>query len=286
MKNMEVNNAQDATLNNVEPEPTKKGDNTFWKNLLRTVLSITISIILTFGTSALIQWRRLAKDRKMTAMMVMGNIESFAQQLDKNADYMKWNDTLATYLLSIPMDSIDFVNQDTLRYCINSVTAFYNLSHDKSTENIFSNSIETWKNLGSFEFIENVGNCFASINSMEEIYNEFYGTSERIRERMIQNLDAYPGRSPVSKMLHDMEYRDHLAHIHSQAEYYHYLAAYLRYENAKNMKLMGVSEEEVKSFVEERNKEKVTSGTAPDQNTFYTPPIDSKNLPDFKDWIK
>ena len=283
---MEINTAQDATLNNVEPEPNKENGKSFWKNLFRTVLSITISIVLTFGTSALIQWRHLAKDRKMTAMMVMGNIESFAQQLDKNADYMKWNDTLATYLLSIPMDSIDFVNQDTLRYCVNSVTAFYNLSHDKSTENIFSNSIETWKNLGSFEFIENVGNCFASINSMEEIYNEFYGTSERIRERMIQNLDAYPGRSPVSKMLHDMEYRDHLAHIHSQAEYYHYLAAYLRYENAKNMKLMGVTEEEVKSFVDEKNKEKVGSGSAPDQNTFYTPPIDSENLPDFKEWIK
>ena len=258
----------------------------FWKNLLRTVLGTTISMVLTFGTSAFIQHHRKAKDRKMTAMMVMGNIEVFAENLENNANRMGWNDTLAAYLLSIPMDSIDFVNQDTLRYCVNSVTAFYNLSHDKSTENIFSNSIETWKNLGNFEFIENVGNCFASINSMEEIYNEFYGTSDRIRERMIQNLDAYPGNTPVSKMLHDREYRDHLAHIHSQAEYYRYLAAYIRYENAKNMKLMGVSEEEVKNFVEKRNKEKVSNGSAPDQNTFYTPPINSEDLPAFKDWIK
>lgn len=124
------------------------------------------------------------------------------------------------------------------------------------------------------------------MNSMEEIYNEFYGTSDRIRERMIQNLDAYPGNSPASKVLRDREYRDHLAHIHSQAQYYRYLAAYIRYENAKNMKLMGVSEEEVKSFVEDRNKEKVSRGPAPDQNTFYTPPIDANNLPAFKDWIK
>ena len=283
---MEVNTAQDATLNNVEPESTKKDDKSFWKNLFRTVLSITISIVLTFGTSALIQRRHLAKDRKMTAMMVMGNIESFAQQLDKNADYMKWNDTLATYLLAIPQDSLDLVDRQMLLYGVNNVTAFQNLSHDKSAENIFSNSIDTWKNIGNFEFIENVGNCFAAINSMEEIYNEFYGTSDRIRERMIQNLDAYPGNSPASKVLRDREYRDHLAHIHSQSEYYHYLAAYIRYENAKNMKLMGVSEEEVKSFVEEINKEKVSSGSAPDQNTFYTPPINSENLPAFKDWIK
>ena len=260
--------------------------NKFWKNLLYTVLGTSISIILTFGTTALIQQHRKAKDRKMTAMMVMGNIESFAQQLDKNADYMKWNDTLATYLLAIPQDSLDLVDRQMLLYGVNNVTAFQNLSHDKSTENIFSNSIDTWKNIGNFEFIENVGNCFAAMNSMEEIYNEFYGTSDRIRERIIQNLDAYPGNSPASKVLRDREYRDHLAHIHSQAEYYHYLAAYLRYENAKNMKLMEVSEEEVKNFVDERNKEKVSNGSAPDQNTFYTPPIDANNLPAFKDWIK
>ena len=235
-----------------------------------------------FHTKTLIEMKRMI----MTAMMMMGNIESFAQQLDKNADYMKWNDTLATYLLAIPQDSLDLVDPQLLLYGVNNVTAFQNLSHDKSAENIFSNSIETWKNLGSFAFIENVGNCFAAINSMEEIYNEFYGTSDRIRERMIQNLDAYPGNSPASKVLRDREYRDHLAHIHSQAEYYHYLAAYIRYENAKNMKLMGVSEEEVKSFVEEINKEKLSSGSAPDQNTFYTPPINSENLPAFKDWIK
>ena len=258
----------------------------FWKNLLRTILGTSISIILTFGTTALIQQHRKSKDRKMTAMMVMGNIEVFAQQLEKNAIRMGWNDTLAAYLLSIPMDSIDFVNKDTLRYCVNSVTAYYTLSHDKSAENIFSNSIDTWKNLGSFEFIENVGNCFASINSMEEIYNEFYTTSDRIKEGMMQNLDTYPGNTPASKMLRNREYRDHLAHIHSQAEYYRYLAAYIRYENAKNMKLMGVSEEEVKGFVEARNKEKVNSGSAPDQNAFYTSPINSENLPAFKDWIK
>ena len=94
------------------------------------------------------------------------------------------------------------------------------------------------------------------MNSMEEIYNEFYGTSDHIRERIIQNLDAYPGNSPASKVLRDREYRDHLAHIHSQAEYYHYLAAYIRYENVKNMKLMEVSEEEVKNFVDEKTRRK------------------------------
>ena len=66
---------------------------------------------------------------------------------------------------------------------------------------------------------------------------------------MIQDLDACPGNTLGSKVLHDKEYRSHLIHIHSQAEYYHYLAAYIHWKNAKNMILMNISEEELKHFI-------------------------------------
>ena len=280
----DITSAQDATLNNVEDPNAKKGGNGFWKGLLRTVLSITISIILTFGTSALIQRRHQAKDRKMTAMMVMGNIETFAQHLERCANHMGWNDTLATYLLNIPMDSIDLISNDTLLYYINNVTAYYSLNRDKSAENIFSNSIDTWKNLGNFDFIENVGNCFDAINNMEEIYNDFLTTTDHIRERMLKNLDACPGNTIGSKVLHDGEFRTHLARIHGQAEYYLYLAAYIRWQNTKNMKLIGVTEEEVKRFVVEQRKKVNMDTKAPDQDSFRTPNIDPNGLPDIKEW--
>lgn len=74
----DINSAQDATLNNVETPPSKNDGHDFWKTLLRTVLGISISIILTFGTNALLIHLRTVKDRKMTAMMVIGNIETFA----------------------------------------------------------------------------------------------------------------------------------------------------------------------------------------------------------------
>lgn len=73
---------------------------------------------------------------------------------------------------------------------------------------------------------------------------------------------------------------------HSQADYYHYLSAYIRWQNAKNMKLMGVTEEEVKRFVENKDKQKKAGEEAPNQNSFYTLQINPDNLPDFKDWIK
>ena len=279
-------NAQDAALNNVEESPTKNGGgNNFWKGMLRTVLCITISIILTFGTNALLIHYRQAKDRKMTAMMVMGNIETFANHLEQCANHMGWNDTLAAYLLAIPVDSLDFVDQSQLLYCINNVTAYYTLNHDKSAENIFSNSIDTWKNIGNFEFIENTGKCFADIKNIKEIYDEFLSTTDHIRNRMMQDLEACPGNTLGSKVLHDKEYRNHLAHIHSQSEYYHYLAAYVRWKNAKNMQLMDVSEEELKHFIEERDKNQITIGEAPEQESFRTPVINPDSLPDFKDWL-
>jgi capsid portal protein len=199
---------------------------------------------------------------------------------------MGWNDTLATYMLAIPEDSIDLVDMNDLLYCVNNVTAFYTLNHDKSAENIFSNSIDIWKNIGNFEFVENIGQCFADINSIETIYENFINTSNPIRERIIKNPDAYQGNSLVSKALHDKEYRNHLIQIHSQEDYFHYLAAYLRWKNAKNMKLMNVTEEELKHFIEEKGRKEITQQPAPDQDLFRTPPINPDNLPDLEDWLK
>ena len=229
---------------------------------------------------------RSVKDRKMTAMMVIGNIETFAEHLEQCATHMGWNDTLATYLLDIPVDTLDLIAPDSLLPYINNVTAYYTLNHDKSAENIFSNSIDTWKNIGNFEFIENAGQCFADINNIKDIYDDFLNIPNRIRERMIKNLDACPGKSLASKVLQDREYRNHLAHIHSQAEYYHYLAAYVRWKNTQNLELMNISAEELQHFIEESSKKQKAKTPAPDQDTFRTPRINSDNLPDIKDWIQ
>ena len=185
----DINSAQDAILNNVAETPTKNnGRNDFWKSLLRTVLGISISITLTFGTNALLIHLRAVKDRKITAMMVVGNIETFANHLDQCADHMGWNDTLAAYLLAIPIDSLDFVDQNQLLFGINNVTAYYTLNHDKSAENIFSNSIDIWKNIGNFEFIENTGQCFSDIDNIKEIYDAFLSSTDRIRSRLIHKI--------------------------------------------------------------------------------------------------
>ena len=76
-----------------------------WKELLLTFLATTISIVLTFGTAHLLDVRQRKKDRKMSALMVTGNVERFARVLDGLADDLMQRDTVASWLLGLPLDS-------------------------------------------------------------------------------------------------------------------------------------------------------------------------------------
>ena len=108
-----------------------------WKNLLYTFLGTTLSIVLTFGTSQWLALKKQKEERQLTALMVMGNIEKFAQKIDQIAAQFEWRDTLATYMLNVPMDSLDSEHCSEM---LKTMPPFIILSYDKSVENVFSNS--------------------------------------------------------------------------------------------------------------------------------------------------
>lgn len=54
------------------------------KDLLVAFAGTTLSIVLTFGTSAFIDYVKRNKDRRMTALMVLSNIESSVRSLEES----------------------------------------------------------------------------------------------------------------------------------------------------------------------------------------------------------
>ena len=131
----------------------------------------TLSIILTFGTTLLVEHCQRVKDRNLSAMMVMGNIETFSRMVDTMAYEMSVRDSIATWMLSLPQDSLDLIPPTEMVDIINEVLAGIDfLTHDKTAENIFSNNIETWKNMQKFRFIDNVGSCFSRMNTDENYW--------------------------------------------------------------------------------------------------------------------
>lgn len=277
---------------NIEEIPTPPDTKTVtsnskvWKNLLYTFLGTTISILLTFGTGQIIQMHQKAKDRKMTVMMVVGNIEKFARNMENLSRDLHWRDTLATLLLSIPIDSLDDPSYRPYIEKTSILNAWIVINHDKTAEGIFSNSIETWKNMGNFGFIDNVGKCFSSMNVIEEDYNNLAYSYGNIRDKIMQNPDDYEGETEYSKLLHNQEYRDALGHIHRRANYYRYIAYFIRYLNKMNLIMMDITEEEMNQFVDENDKDIEQDNPEPKQMDFQTPKIKADSIKEPLEWIK
>ena len=115
------------------------------------ILSTTISIILTFGTAWLLDLNKQRKERRLTALMVLSSIESFSRGLDTVSETWDWQDSIATWLLSIPVEEIEELGNEPFEDAIYEIVrGLPLLKHDKTAENIFSNNIDTWKNMENF----------------------------------------------------------------------------------------------------------------------------------------
>lgn len=259
-------------MENIDPPEAKtvKGGKNFWGNLLRTILGTTISIILTFGTNALIQRHRRAQDRKMTAMMVMSNIESFAQTLEKRSERMAPNDSIAAWLLCMSYEDLELLPSNELDELIDRATNVATINHDHTAENVFSNNIETWKNVNNAQFIDNVGSCFSALNGVEEQFNQWVmGVPDALHDVRI-NSDKYEGSTLPMKMMHSDRVRTAMKAIHNRRCWLRYAAATLRYYNLQSMSVIGISEQEVMKYTNDRLEKGEAKGTPPDSNSFYT----------------
>ena len=253
-----------------------------WKNLLYTFLGTTLSILLTFGTSQLLSLHQQKKERRLTAMMVMGNIEKFAQKMDNVAHGLAERDTLAAYLLRIPIDSLDNPEyEDIVSY---KVKRFPVINYDKTAETIFINSVDKWRDTRDFGFINMAGICFSLMENIESIYAEYSSLFDQLNDKIKENPEMYPGKTIGSKYLHNKEYREFLKGMHRKVAYYHYLADKVRTLNAINMQIMDVSAEEVFQLIKDIEAFVEADKSVKHINDFLPPEIDSDKLPDFQTW--
>ena len=251
----------------------------FWKQLGMLVLGTTVSLVLTFGTAWLIDNHQRAKDRRLTALMVMSNIESFAQQLDSIYAHMDEADTASTWLLDHPVEKLELLPETQLREILTTAYVRDAITYDKSTENIFSNNIDTWKNLGNFQFIDNVGKCFSTMRFCEEYWNKMVGDMEasmqEVSNRRAANSD---GKNLYIWCMNDPTFRQHIKRIHNYRNWLRCTIEELRYYNRQNMAAIGIDEQEVMDFLKARQQEINAGVEPPDDEALKIPRPDSRNL--------
>lgn len=254
------------------------GKGKFWRQLGMMVLSTTISLSLTLAVATYMELKQRAKDRRLSAMMVMSNIESFARTLEKRSERMAPTDSLASWLLHMPVEELELMPENELGDLISRATQVATLNHDHSAENVFSNNIETWKNLDKVQFIDNVGQCFSAMNGVEEQFNEWAKGVNESKHDVNINPDNYKGNTFAIKCMNSDKVRTAMAAMHNRRCWLQYAAATLRYYNQNNMKAIGISEQEVMDYTDGREEPIETESTPPDHFKFYTAPFTLDSL--------
>ena len=152
------------------------------------------------------------------------------------------------------------------------------IRHDQTAETIFSSNIDTWKNMGNFQFVDNVGACFSQMNWIEGKINEEAIAYTDKQARIFNHFSDYPGKTFTEKLLRDELARKQLQMPNSFKSWLAYCSDNLRRLNRKNMKLIGIPEEEVLAFTDARAEVAIEEEAMPDYSDFMKPHPDKESI--------
>jgi hypothetical protein len=211
------------------PKVTDDGRSyTTLKHFLLSLLATTISIVLTFGTSAFIEKREKEAAKKEMVMMIIYDFDKTIEKL-QHADTVFHQASLMQQTLAIHPEYFDSLRFKFVPAIMVSQTDF-----TKTTEKIFSSSIETFNTLGNVNFVQEV----SSFYNLRQDYQE--GILDKLEETII-GLDYL---SSVKNLF-----------IFDFPELYYenrfYLLA-MQKTRDRCMKMMNISEKELKEFSQQQ----------------------------------
>lgn len=275
-----------VSINRCLTIPNKFFDRNWWKDFVVAILATTVSIVLTFGTSKWVERNNQKKERRLTALMVMSSIESFARSIDESAEVWDRLDSVAVWLLRMPIEEVQRLGEEPFKDAVNEVFQAPIIRHDQTAETIFSSNIDTWKNMGNFQFVDNVGACFSQMNWIEGKINEESVEYTENQTRIFKNFSDYPGKTFTEKLLRDEQARKQLQMPNSFKAWLAYCSDNLRRMNRKNMKLIGIPEEEVLAFTDARADVAIEEDPTPDYSAFMKPHPDKESIDSNLDYAR
>ena len=120
------------------------------KQFLLSLLATTISIVLTFGTSAIIENRQKEAAKKEMVMMIIYDFDRTIEQVQK-ADVAFQQANQAEQEIALHPEYFD-----SLRFQIMPTLSTTSAEYAETTEKIFSSNIETFNTLGNVNFVHEV----------------------------------------------------------------------------------------------------------------------------------
>ena len=212
----------------------KESELPYLKEFLLTLIATTISIVLTFGTSAVIEKRQKEGAKREMVLMIIYDFDKTIEQVQQT-NFLLQQANQAQQQIAIHPQYFD-----SLRYLVIPATSIAYYEFSETTEKIFSSNIETFNTLGNVNFVHEVSSFYNTRNFYKKMI------VERIKNEMPETLTSFEG-------LLCMNY----------PEYYFTTCGFLRDMQKKRnrcMQMMKVSEEELQRFSQQRTMDEDDRG--------------------------
>ena len=199
------------------------------KQFLLSLFATSVSIALTFGTAAIIDYNAKQKSKRQIVMMVMYDMYNSLQSIEK-----------ADSTIHQAMDVQRQIAEDTtlfeqLRYQL-IARLLPRAEYTETTEHIFSSSIETINTVGNVLFTENVA--------------EFYQMRKLYKTSVCDSITNEIARSqPFSSLKSSLEFEYSFYAIVSRGILRNIQCLY-----AQCKQMMEISDEEIDAYREEREQ--------------------------------
>lgn len=236
----------------------------WWKGFLTSILGTTISIALTFGTTTLVNSKKKQDAQRLTAMMVIDDIDKSIETLKKIRDDEEQGYNAAMYVIE-HLDSIESLSDDTLKIVFNYLLEGARLSTEfefsVSTEKMFHSTQNSWSNLNSVKFIRNIEDFYKDRKKLDELKSYSY-TKKPVpaaeTDTVMMDSDILDSKKNFCGYLKEVLKRRrcqiYLQFYIDRLKLYNQIIAGWTNQNDENKFLMNITDEELKEFVEESTK--------------------------------
>jgi len=222
------------------------------KQFLLSILATTVSIALTFGTSAIIDNNKKQREKREIVMMVVYDMSNSLKQFERADSMLQESVKLQ---LKIAEDTSQF---QKLKFNFGGMLPMVN--YTETTERIFSTSIETINTVGNVLFTENVAQFYLNRKNYETMICDTLGNRFSV---------AFPFANV--KNLLDFDYAFNAAISHG-------MVADMRHLIAQCQEMMGISDEDLENY--RRKREEM------EKKTFDKEAVDAEVLDNAMEWEK
>ncbi len=240
-----------------------------WQQFFITVIGTAIGVALTFVVSGILERRNKAQAQRLTAIMVIHDIDNsvkiikdMKEEEERNGELLRFALKQREHLEGIPFDTLT----SFLGILADSRSDF---SFDTSKEKIFNSDLDTWQNLGNMAFLDNVQSFYHNRQGVQDgvnqstmwerpIPNEEYmqfimGDDWVTEEEYVAALQPF-----LKEKLHENRVVYYINTSSARLNYMTQVIDYWTGLNNENKFLMGITDRELEDYVNNINKKGVS----------------------------